>query len=65
MQENFRNCSKINIYSAGASDGSEAYTMAIALLEYAPELAKKSFPRKSLTEAVYNVKLYLNEFSNT
>ena len=44
MQENFRNCSKINIYSAGASDGSEAYTMAIALLEYAPELAKKSFP---------------------
>jgi len=44
MKTSFGKCEKINIYSAGASDGSEAYTMAICLMEYAPELAKKAFP---------------------
>lgn len=44
MKKSFQECKNINIYVTAASDGSEAYSLAILLLENAPELAKKAFP---------------------
>ena len=45
LNENFKDKDKVNIYSLAASDGSEAYTCAIALKECLPnKINKKFFP---------------------
>ncbi len=45
--EHFKNKENVNIIQFGASDGTEAYTYIISLIEHSPEEAEKFFPIKS------------------
>lgn len=44
LAEKYYNTDRINIVDYACSDGSEAYTLALSLMNYAPEICEKSFP---------------------
>lgn len=44
LAKKYQNEDNVNITDYACSDGSEAYTLALSLMNYAPEICEKSFP---------------------